>query len=137
MPCYYCTRKFSGGDQWDPRSPACDHIIPRFRGGKDISINFVTACRQCNTRKSSLNVASFLSENPYFVMWSDEHKNDLINRLIEMGDRCEADMLRRMFDNPVEYLFNEDIRVRAVLCVLAREKQLKPKMREALFPNTA
>lgn len=29
----------------------CDHIIPRSKGGEDSLLNFVTACRECNSGK--------------------------------------------------------------------------------------
>lgn len=41
--CTYCG---------DDRDLACDHIIPRSRGGRDEMENLTTACKPCNSSKS-------------------------------------------------------------------------------------
>ena len=44
--CMYCgKRHLSGADL------TIDHVIPRYRGGRDTFENTVTACKQCNNRK--------------------------------------------------------------------------------------
>jgi len=44
--CAYCGNQFSKHDL------SRDHIKPRSRGGKDVWMNVVTACRKCNQRKA-------------------------------------------------------------------------------------
>ena len=45
--CQYCGRRF------ETRELTFDHVIPRSRGGRTSWINVVTACRECNMRKSN------------------------------------------------------------------------------------
>ena len=41
-----------------------DHIVPRSRNGPDRVSNLVTACHQCNDRKSNQSLDDFMSEDP-------------------------------------------------------------------------
>ena len=41
-----------------------DHIVPRSRNGPDRISNLVTACHQCNDRKSNQSLDDFMSEDP-------------------------------------------------------------------------
>jgi len=45
--CAYCGEKFSH------KKLSRDHVIPVSRGGKNIWMNVVTACRPCNTKKDN------------------------------------------------------------------------------------
>ena len=40
-----------------------DHIIPESKGGPTVVGNLVTACQQCNTRKTNQSLADFLAED--------------------------------------------------------------------------
>jgi hypothetical protein len=40
--CMYC------GKQFLDRELSCDHILPRSRGGKNLWVNVVAACKRCN-----------------------------------------------------------------------------------------
>lgn len=44
--CYYC------GSEVLPRELTMDHIVPIIRGGKSAKNNVVTACKECNNKKS-------------------------------------------------------------------------------------
>jgi hypothetical protein len=44
--CAYC------GEHFDRKNLTRDHILPRARGGKDVWMNVVAACRHCNMRKA-------------------------------------------------------------------------------------
>ena len=44
--CYYCNGKFK------PDELTMDHVVPIIRGGRSQKNNLVTACRECNARKS-------------------------------------------------------------------------------------
>lgn len=37
-----------------------DHVVPRCKGGEDLSSNCVTACRSCNQAKGSMQLDIFL-----------------------------------------------------------------------------
>ena len=51
--CAYCAQIF-------PRQQLSrDHVVPRSRGGADIWMNCVAACRRCNSEKDSKLVAEF------------------------------------------------------------------------------
>ncbi len=51
--CAYCATKF-------PRNQLSrDHLVPKSKGGKDVWMNVVTACRKCNNEKDSRSVAEF------------------------------------------------------------------------------
>jgi hypothetical protein len=45
--CAYC------GDVFTPNNLTIDHVTPKSRGGKNIWMNTVTACKPCNMRKSN------------------------------------------------------------------------------------
>ena len=44
--CQYCGTKMTS-------HLTVDHVLPRFRGGKDIWENLVTACKPCNQKKGN------------------------------------------------------------------------------------
>jgi 5-methylcytosine-specific restriction endonuclease McrA len=44
--CAYCTREYSS------QRLTRDHIVPVSQGGRDVWMNVVTACRECNQTKS-------------------------------------------------------------------------------------
>ncbi len=44
--CYYCNITIP------PKELTMDHIIPIIRGGKSVKNNVVTACKECNNKKS-------------------------------------------------------------------------------------
>ena len=46
--CYYCRRRVGGA------ALTMDHLVPLGRGGKSVRGNVVPACKDCNTRKTSL-----------------------------------------------------------------------------------
>lgn len=44
--CVYCTKAYT------PDELTLDHVIPKSKGGDSSSSNLVTACRECNNKKS-------------------------------------------------------------------------------------
>ena len=51
--CAYC------GQQFPRHVLSRDHVVPRCKGGKDIWMNCVTACRKCNQDKGAKAVHEF------------------------------------------------------------------------------
>ena len=41
-----------------------DHIVPRSRNGSDRVSNLITACQQCNKKKSNRSLEEFMAEDP-------------------------------------------------------------------------
>lgn len=65
--CFYCERTFSRlslGEFADPDTglvvKTVDHIIPTSKGGKDVKLNKVYACQECNQKKNDLFLEQFL-----------------------------------------------------------------------------
>lgn len=52
--CYYC------GVDLPEKYATIDHVIPKFRGGKNVVENFVIACSTCNTAKGSRTIGEFM-----------------------------------------------------------------------------
>lgn len=44
-----------------------DHIVPRSRGGPDMSINITSACAQCNKSKSDLLPSEWRQDLAEFI----------------------------------------------------------------------
>ena len=57
--CQYCDKP---GIKHRPLT--LDHIIPESKGGPTVVGNLVTACQQCNTKKTNLSLVQFLAEDP-------------------------------------------------------------------------
>lgn len=56
--CVYC------GGVFDAADLTVDHVQPRVRQGDHSGGNLVTACRECNRRKSHQKLAVFLAGDP-------------------------------------------------------------------------
>ena len=41
-----------------------DHVIPRCKGGSNVTENLVTACDKCNRERGDTSVTEFLSARP-------------------------------------------------------------------------
>lgn len=67
--CYYCGVAFSDGAGSDR---TVDHRIPKSRGGPDLLVNMVFACRACNERKADRDEASFVAS-----AWLSERRRSL------------------------------------------------------------
>jgi 5-methylcytosine-specific restriction endonuclease McrA len=55
--CYYCGVAFSDAPGLDR---TIDHRHPRSKGGTDLLVNMVFACRACNERKADRDEVGFL-----------------------------------------------------------------------------
>jgi 5-methylcytosine-specific restriction endonuclease McrA len=55
--CYYCGIAFSDAPGLDR---TIDHRHPRSKGGTDLLVNMVFACRACNERKADSDEADFV-----------------------------------------------------------------------------
>lgn len=53
--CRYCKRVLSEGSTDPAMMPTVDHVIPKSKGGSNRASNLVTACRDCNESKGSLD----------------------------------------------------------------------------------
>jgi hypothetical protein len=81
--CAYC------GDQFGTGYLSRDHIIPKSKGGADIWMNVVTACRKCNQRKSDKTLKEARLELLYLPYAPNHYENlILLNRNI-LGDQME------------------------------------------------
>lgn len=69
--CYYCTRALT------PEVFSWDHVVPRCRGGTNVSTNRVPACKQCNNRKSCLTGEEYLA-----VMHCNRDRKALITEVL-------------------------------------------------------
>lgn len=58
--CYYCGVAFSDAPGLDR---TIDHRHPRSKGGTDLLVNMVFACRACNERKADRDEAGFLESS--------------------------------------------------------------------------
>ena len=57
--CQYCDKPHTKN-----RTLTLDHIIPESRGGPTVVGNLVTACKQCNTKKTNTPLDAFLAKKP-------------------------------------------------------------------------
>jgi predicted phage replisome organizer len=55
--CAYCGRT----------ADTIDHIIPKSKGGKDVSENVVSACKSCNSSKSNKDLYEFLNDSVVYT----------------------------------------------------------------------
>lgn len=76
-----------------------DHIIPKVKGGEDISTNLITACIICNRGKSHLSIkdikkpdyielpknTGFISYRAFSIRISDKVWNELKRQRVECG----------------------------------------------------
>lgn len=70
--CAYC-----GGHFPNFRDLSRDHIVPRSRGGENVWMNVVTACRDCNSRKGNLLLREVGMELLY-VPYEPSHWENMI-----------------------------------------------------------
>jgi 5-methylcytosine-specific restriction endonuclease McrA len=56
--CFYCGVAFGDGPGLDR---TVDHRLPRSKGGGDLLVNMVFACRACNERKADHDEAAFIA----------------------------------------------------------------------------
>lgn len=87
-----------------------DHIIPKVKGGQDISTNLITACIRCNRGKSHKSIKDIkspeyieLPENTGFISYrarsirvSDKVWNELKKQRTEYGLSWNRFILRKM-----------------------------------------
>ena len=57
--CQYC------GEIFEEYELEIDHIVPVSKGGKDILINKVPACKSCNSKKADMDVFKFLQNEGF------------------------------------------------------------------------
>lgn len=54
--CYYCDQRFQKDDL------TMDHKVPLARGGTSSKNNIVCCCKDCNSKKQSMNSVDFISQ---------------------------------------------------------------------------
>lgn len=86
--CAYCGNRFVDKDL------SRDHILPRSRGGKDIWMNCVTACRSCNHQKGDMLVEQFrpLLYVPYVPCRAEHYLLSGRNVLADQHDYLAAQL---------------------------------------------
>lgn len=70
--CSYCTRPLT------PEIFSWDHVVPRCRGGTNVSTNRVPACKPCNNRKSCLTGEEYRA-----VMHCNQDRKALITEVLK------------------------------------------------------
>lgn len=103
--CAYCSRFYRSVDL------TCDHIIPTSKGGKDVWMNVVAACRSCNSMKGDLSPGQKMFENPgpqgdymmrpIFVPYVPSKAEHLIMK----GRNIKVDQM----DFLIEHITNKDV----------------------------
>lgn len=76
--CAYCGKE----------ATTIDHIIPRTKGGRDISSNIVDACKSCNSSKKDKDLADFLNDSYHLTHQNIDHnivrKNSKLMAFVEL-----------------------------------------------------
>lgn len=70
--CFYCERPFGrvGGVV---RLRTKDHIIPRSKRGRDLPINYLSACKRCNGLKSDMTPEQFAAHLRFLLSGSPKN----------------------------------------------------------------
>lgn len=93
--CYYCEVYFDGYMHRE----TVDHVIPRSRGGRDISINRIPCCDRCNALKSDHLLPEFRNIVMKVKKMSPIIKktiHDNITKLIHIIEKDEDQILNRV-----------------------------------------
>lgn len=70
--CFYCEER--------PATTG-DHVVAQKRGGPDEEWNFLGCCPECNSRKGSTDLYTFLRITGYHGKWSEAKKRELMDKL--------------------------------------------------------
>ena len=81
--CAYC------GDQFSFSNLTIDHVMPKSRGGKNIWMNTVTACRECNHRKGCKTPEEAKMHLLYVPYIPTRHEKILLRNRKILADQME------------------------------------------------
>lgn len=82
--CAYCGNHFSNFHDLSR-----DHIVPKSRGGENVWMNVVTACRSCNSRKGSKTLKEARMELLYAPYVPSHHENMILQNRNILGCQME------------------------------------------------
>lgn len=78
--CQYCHKSF------DVRELTIEHVVPVSEGGLDDIVNYITACRSCNSSKRDKSVIEFLERKHGVTLWDLPIHGDIIMDTPELDD---------------------------------------------------
>lgn len=82
--CAYC-----GGHFPNHHDLSRDHIIPRYRGGENIWMNVVTACKECNSKKGHKTLKEANMELLYVPYEPNHYENMILQNRTILADQME------------------------------------------------
>jgi 5-methylcytosine-specific restriction endonuclease McrA len=82
--CAYCGKHFPNYHQLSR-----DHIVPKFLGGENIWTNVVTACKDCNSKKSHKTLKEARMELLYVPYAPNHYENMILQNRTILADQME------------------------------------------------
>lgn len=82
--CAYCGRHFK-----NYHDLSRDHIMPKSRGGENSWMNTITACRECNSRKSNYTLEEAGLELLYLPYEPNHWENMILQNRVVLADQME------------------------------------------------
>ena len=86
--CAYCGEHFQNHNHLSR-----DHIMPRSKGGLNVWMNVVTACKDCNTRKSNRTLKETGMELLYLPYVPNHYESMILQNRNILADRSEEPRL--------------------------------------------
>jgi len=82
--CAYCGKHFS-----NYHNLSRDHIIPKSRGGTNTWMNVVTACKECNSKKSNMTLKEARMELLYIPYVPNHYENMILQNRNILADQMD------------------------------------------------
>jgi hypothetical protein len=76
-----------------------DHVVPKYRGGKDTEENFYPSCARCNKRKDTFSIEEFRNQI--------QNQVSVLRRNVPLFRLCEDFFLIEEISKPVKFWFEK------------------------------